>query len=99
MTVQNAKMLKDVEKRIYVRQRKRAIRKRKRQNFIISLLIASVFVSCGAVVIDFFRFPDCYLTTWKYQLKNEIDAGDEEMINYYNDNYVKHGRYLFNEVD
>lgn len=99
MTVQNAKMLKDVEKRIYVRQRKRVIRKRKRQNFIISLLIALVFVSCVAVVIDFFRFPDCYLTTWKYQLKNEIDAGDEEMINYYNDNYVKHGRYLFNEVD
>lgn len=98
MTMNQTKQLKDVERRIYIRRRRKVIRRRKRQNFIASLLVISVFISTGALLIDFCRFPECYLTTWKYQLKNEIDAGDEEMIEYYNNAYVKHGRYLFGEM-
>ena len=50
------------------------------------------------LTIDFFRFPECYLTTWRYQLKNDILSGNQEMIDYYNNTYVANGRILFDEV-
>ena len=47
------------------------------------------------ICIDFVHFPECYLTTWKYQLKNDIAAGDQTAITYYNTHYVKYNRNLF----
>lgn len=47
----------------------------------IITIVALVFIL--SIIIDFFRFPDCYITTWKYQLHNEILSGDAESIEYY----------------
>lgn len=63
----------------------------------ISLLIIAVFVSCIGLYIDFCRMPEKYCTTWKYQLKNEIENGDQEAIKYYNNNYISKGVYLYGE--
>lgn len=48
-------------------------------------------------MIDFMRFPDKYMTTWKHQLKNDIQSGDQEAIAYYNNNYISKGVYLYGE--
>lgn len=47
--------------------------------------------------IDFMRYPDKYIIIWKYQLQNEIDAGDIESIEYYQTNYIDKGVCLFGE--
>lgn len=60
--------------------------------FII-LLLAITFVL--SIFIDFCRFPECYNSTAKYQLKNKVEAGNEEAIAYYNENYIENGRALF----
>ena len=49
------------------------------------------------LTIDFFRFPECYLTTWKYQLKNDIKRGNEKAIEYYTERYVANNRILFEQ--
>ena len=64
--------------------------------FII-LLVTSVFVSCIVLYIDFCRMPEKYCTTWKYQLKNDIQSGDTEAIAYYNRVYKSNGINLFED--
>lgn len=76
---------------IYKNKRLKINLKRVFGNIIILTLITAF--SYG--IIDFFRFPECYLTTWKYQLQNEIKAGNQEMIDYYNHVYVENNRSLF----
>ena len=58
-------------------------------------IIISVFITLQ--VINVMRFPEKYLTTWKYQLKNDIINGNEAAIRYYNNNYIAKGVILFDE--
>ena len=67
------------------------------KKFVSSLLIIAVFITCFSLYIDFCRFPEKYMTTWKYQLKNEIASGDEKAIEYYNRVYTANGINLFDE--
>ena len=62
---------------------------------IISMFIITAVTM---IIIDFFRFPDCYLLTWRYQLKNEIKAGNKQSIEYYQNNYIAHGRCLYDDI-
>lgn len=98
MTYYQSIELEQLQKERYLRRRKAIIKKRKRERFVSSLLIIALFSICVALMIDFVRFPECYLSTWRYQLKNEILSGDQEMIDYYNNTYVSNGRILFEEV-
>lgn len=41
--------------------------------------------------VDFMRYPDKYITTWKYQLQNEINADNAKSIEYYQTNYINKG--------
>lgn len=68
------------------------LNKKKFARFICCVLAV---VTVGAAAIDFIRFPECYITTWKYQLQLDIERGDEKMIEYYERNYVANGRELF----
>lgn len=63
----------------------------------ISLLLLISIITFTAYTIDFMRFPDKYITTWKYQLENEIASGDQEAIDYYNKHYTSKGVYLYGE--
>lgn len=98
MTYYQSIELEQLQKERYLRRRKAIIKKRKREKFISSLLIVALFSIYVALMIDFVRFPECYLSTWRYQLKNDILSGDQEMIDYYNNTYVSNGRILFDEV-
>ena len=62
-----------------------------------SLLILTLIITFTACITDFMRFPDKYITTWKYQLKNEIASGDTEAIAYYNRVYTSNGINLFKD--
>lgn len=58
--------------------------------FYIAIIIAFLFVT-----IDFVKYPECYSTTWRYQLENDIKSGNAEAIDYYNRVYIENGRILF----
>jgi hypothetical protein len=62
-----------------------------------SLLILTLIITCIGLYVDFVRFPNKYITTWKYQLKNEIESGNLQAINYYNKYYISKGVYLYGE--
>ena len=81
----------------YTNKRTRKSRKINLNRLFASLLILTLIITCIGLYVDFMRFPDKYLTTWKYQLKNEIASGDQEAINYYNKHYVSKGVYLYGE--
>ena len=65
--------------------------------FFASLLILILIISFTACITDFMRFPDKYLTTLKYQLKNEIASGNQKAIDYYDKHYISKGVYLYGE--
>lgn len=57
---------------------------------VLILLAATVYMS-----VDFYRFPEKYITTWKYQLENRIKRGDQEAMEYYKRTYIQRGENLF----
>lgn len=61
--------------------------------FVSSLILSIVLLT---ISIDIIRFPECYSSIWRYQLQNDIEAGNAEAINYYNNTYVATGKTLFN---
>lgn len=98
MTYLESIELEQIQKERYLRKRRAIIKKHKREKFITFLLSIAIFIAFILFTIDFIRFPECYLTTWRYQLKNDILSGNREMIDYYNNTYVANGRILFDEV-
>ena len=98
MTYTDYIKLEQLQKERYLRKRKAIMKKRKLNKFIMFILSIIMLGSILLFTIDFFRFPECYLTTWRYQLKNDILSGNQEMIDYYNNTYVANGRILFDEV-
>ena len=60
--------------------------------FIILAFLLGVFVG---LAIDIVKYPECYSTTSKLQLKQDIAAGDETAIAYYENTYLKNNKILF----
>ena len=50
---------------------------------------------CG--IANFIKYPEQYLSTWKYQLENDVKNGDTEAIEYYTTNYLDNDKKLFEE--
>ena len=71
--------------------------KKKRKKYSrLERLICFIIIMVNLILcIDFVRFPECYLTTWKYKLKNEIASGNKQSIEYYEKNYIAHGKSLY----
>ena len=67
------------------------------KRFFASLLVLTLITTCMGLYVDFVRFPDKYITTLKYQLKNDIQSGDMEAITYYNRVYKSNGINLFED--
>ena len=61
---------------------------------IPTLIVAVVF---AVLLTGFVKYPEKYLSTWRYQLKCDIEQGDEDAIRYYETNYVANGIDLFGE--
>ena len=62
-------------------------------------LTGLLLLICTAIIlyimIDFIIFPECYVDGWKRDMKREIDAENQEVIDFYNEHYVANGRILF----
>lgn len=68
------------------------LNKRKFARFIVAVLAVGVITG---VAVDTILYPECYFSTWRYQLQNDINAGDKEAVEYYNGRYIENGRELF----
>lgn len=60
--------------------------------FVSSLILSIVLLT---ISIDIIRFPECYFSVWRYQLQKDIEDGNAEAINYYNNVYVSNGHLLY----
>ena len=71
----------------------RLVNKKKLAGFVLFVAVVTTML---CISVDFIRFPECYISTWRYQLHNEIEQGNEEMTEYYQNTYIANGRELFN---
>jgi hypothetical protein len=60
-------------------------------------IITIIFVV--GMLFDVVRHPECYSTRYKYQLHNDIKAGNKSAIDYYNSNYVSQGIVLYDDIN
>ena len=65
-------------------------------------LISRLAIICALLFvvnmgISFAKYPEQYLTTWKYQLENDLSKGNQDAIEYYNDTYIANGKQLFGD--
>lgn len=81
----------------YTNKRTHKSRKINLNRLFASLLVLTLIITFTAYITDFVRFPDKYITTWKYQLENEIASGDQKAIEYYNRVYKSNGINLFED--
>ena len=65
------------------------------KKIIFSILALLLIATLLWVAVDFFRFPECYITTWKYQLERDVANGCETAVEYYENAYIANGRILF----
>ena len=68
-----------------------------KSEIIIALIVACLCIGIVSATVSFFKYPEQYMITWKYQLKNDLARGNEEALEYYNDRYVANGKLLFGD--
>ena len=54
-----------------------------------------VFIS--SMFIDFVKYPECYISTWKCQLETDLKNNDGAAMAYYENTYKKNNRDLFKD--
>ena len=69
----------------------------RKSEIITALVVVCLCVSTVSATASFFKYPEKYMTTWKYQLENDLAKGKQEAIQYYNDNYIANGKQLFGD--
>ena len=65
------------------------------KKIVIILLIAICTVLVFDVIYKIIVYPEMYLSTWKYQLRNDVRAGDPDAVEYYERVYLANGIKLF----
>ncbi len=73
----------------------RQLKKSLKRLLLKALVITLAVIPLISVGVEFCRFPEKYLTTYRYQLHNEIKSGNQEAIDYYNRVYIANGINLF----
>lgn len=65
-------------------------------NVIIMILLSLILL---VFFFNFIMYPEIYLTTWRYQLHNDLKAGDVQAQEYYQNTYLKKGKVLFDDIE
>ncbi len=65
-------------------------------NVIITILLSLILL---VFFFNFVMYPEIYLTTWRYQLHNDLKAGDVQAIQYYQNTYLSKGKVLFDDIE
>lgn len=69
----------------------------KKGNRIITCIVVLAVLFTIKTSVSFIRYPELYMTTWKHSLERDLKKGNVKMLEYYNDNYVANGKYLFGD--
>lgn len=62
---------------------------------LLALLTISIFYWIGYQTIT---YPEKYLTTWRYQLHNDLIQGDADAWTYYQNTYLANGVILYQDI-
>lgn len=62
---------------------------------VTGLLLLITIIASLLIFIDVIRYPEAYSSIAKYHLKNDIEAGNEKAIEFYQKYYLDKGRPLF----
>lgn len=65
------------------------------KKLIITAIALVLLIPLLVFAVDFIRFPEWYLPTWKTALERDIKAGNEQAIELYENTYLANGRILF----
>lgn len=68
----------------------------KNNRLIRAIVGLGILVLMVYSIVDFTRFPLAYDSVGRYHLMNDLNDGNPVAIKVYYDQYVAHGRYLFN---
>ena len=63
--------------------------------FIGYVFLAMFLISLLIFGWSFIRYPEIYISTWRYQLEQDVKCGDEEAVKYYETHYLSNGVELF----
>lgn len=67
------------------------VNKKKFVKAISILILTLILVATIAwMSIELIQYPEKYLTTWRYQLQQKVNSGDQEAIDYYQHTYLDH---------
>lgn len=69
----------------------------RKSEIITALAVVCLCVTTVSATASFFKYPEKYMTTWKYQLENKLAKGNQEAIQYYNETYIANGKRLFGD--
>lgn len=78
-------------------KRKRTVKTDKLKAIASTILAMLVIGLLMLLLTGFVKYPEKYLSTWRYHLQCDIENGDEAAIEYYQTNYVANGINLFGE--
>lgn len=74
------------------------VNKKKFIKAIFTLIVTIFLIGLMTwLFVDFIKYPESYLTTWRYQLKLDIERGDQEAIDYYQKVYLENNRTLWED--
>ena len=65
------------------------------KKFVCFLGQVILWMCVAGIIINAIMFPEKYISTWKYQLENEVRAGEPEAVEYYEARYLSRGIELF----
>lgn len=69
----------------------RVVNKKKFIKAVSTVIFTLILVTTMAwMSIELIKYPEKYLTTWRYQLHQKVNAGDQEAIDYYQHTYLDH---------
>ena len=78
-------------------RRKRTEKRAKLKAIASTAFVLLVLAVIVMLLTGFMKYPEKYLSTWRYQLQCDIEQGDEAAIEYYETNYLANGITLFEE--
>lgn len=67
------------------------------KQILIILLIVILIVLVFDFIYKIIAYPELFFSTWKYQLKNSVKAGQPEAVEYYQRVYLAHGITLWED--
>lgn len=63
----------------------------------LGAVVLALAIATAAILLltSFVKYPEYYISTWRYQLQCDIENGDESAVEYYETNYLANGINLF----